>query len=439
MSQPMRFDPGEAGFGPIPGQKGASGGGRGELAPKARVGAAGSGTEQKERETSLETPSINGLHRGGRIGLLLSPLDLLFFRGGFTFGEGAHVRSLLPTPQTLAGAIRSWLLRELGFDFLNLPPRLEAGLGFREALALEEDARIQAVGRLLVRGPWLAKVGDDGSYEPLVRTPATLQRTKEMGGRGKLYRFDPLRPEELPGWHPFCHALWPLWARRGEPGEAAGGYLRPDGLSAFLKGGLPEAGHVVKEGDLLGRASRTGIGMDPDRRTVAEGRIYVAEMLALKEGVAFYGEIAGETGDLELVPDSGVARFGGEARQVRVSRVPAHPWPDSACQARHPEAKGGRALLALLTAPAIFSGGWQPDEAPGELISAAVPGHEAVSGWDLARRGPKPTRFALPAGSVFFFRQNAGTFPASLPDSLCTKAEAELGWGSVVYGGWNHV
>jgi len=69
-------------------------------------------------------------------------------------------------------------------------------------------------------------------------------------------------------------------------------------------------------------------------------------------------------------------------------------------------------------------------------VAAAVPGHVAFSGWDLARRGPKPTRFAAPAGSVYFLEGSVGT--TAVEGSLANPADAVLGWGAFVEGVWNH-
>src|SRR5581483_1168486 len=73
----------------------------------------------------------------------------------------------------------------------------------------------------------------------------------------------------------------------------------------------------------------------------------------------------------------------------------------------------------ILATPAIFGRGWVPQwldrttregAPPGlqgkirlKLVSAAVPRHQAVSGWEMENRRPKPVRWMAPAGSVYFF------------------------------------
>ena len=79
---------------------------------------------------------------------------------------------------------------------------------------------------------------------------------------------------------------------------------------------------------------------------------------------------------------------------------------------------------------------WVPGAIAGNVLSAAVPGYRAFSGWDLALRGPKPTRFAIEAGTVYFLAEPLAAFQ---PPSLCRAEDAVLGWGHVVNGVWSHV
>ena len=66
-------------------------------------------------------------------------------------------------------------------------------------------------------------------------------------------------------------------------------------------------------------------------------------------------------------------------------------------------------------------------------MAAAVPGAVAVSGWDLARGGPKRTRFAAAAGSVYFLK----ALPENLPETLSDNPEdGAQGWGCYVKGVW---
>ena len=78
---------------------------------------------------------------------------------------------------------------------------------------------------------------------------------------------------------------------------------------------------------------------------------------------------------------------------------------------------------------------WLPAPLRENLVSAAVPGYRAFSGWDLARRGPKPSRFAVEAGAVFFLKPDSDF---SDINHLCSAEDSVFGWGQVLKGVWNH-
>jgi CRISPR-associated protein Cmr3 len=121
--------------------------------------------------------------------------------------------------------------------------------------------------------------------------------------------------------------------------------------------------------------------------------------------------------------------LGGEGR-ARLAVLPAafDPWPKTT--------PSGHNTLLLLTTPLPAGKDWPqpwlPPALANRLAAAAVPNPLAVSGWDLARNGPKPTRFAAPAGSVFFLDAPADDLPASLAD----PDDAPLGWGRFLKGEW---
>ncbi len=104
-----------------------------------------------------------------------------------------------------------------------------------------------------------------------------------------------------------------------------------------------------------------------------------------------------------------------------------HDWPSS-------QPTGGKQKpLVVLTTPCAFQAGWKPSLLANHLVAAAVPGSLAFSGWDLARGGPKPTRFAVPAGSTYFLEQVPNDWPPSLAES---EDEQQQGWGCYLTGVW---
>mgnify|MGYP006425234293 CR=1 FL=1 len=358
----------------------------------------------------------------------LAPVDVLFFRDGRSF-ENGRVKSGLPMPQTLAGALRTRLLTRLGCDFGKLNEAQKKGHGFAEALRDQGDA-LAAVADLRVAGPWLA-YQDKGPI--LVPTPASLHR--EKGGKA-LHRLDPLT-EPLPGWPPPTTTpgeLRPLWLRKNVRSEPADGFLTWDGLHKFLKGAVPDSKDVVDSGDLYCFETRTGIAIKPGGTTVREGGIYTADFLRLKKDVVFRAEVSGLRGDLATaLKNEDVLRWGGEGRLARLHKVREGPirWPALSASAGPQQGDGA---TVLVTTPALLDGGWRA--ADWRLLAAAVADPVAVSGWDLARRGPKATRFAVPAGSVFFFERDDPACPRE--PYLGAEADGLLGYGCYVKGAWNY-
>ncbi len=363
------------------------------------------------------------------LGLCLESLDVLFFRDGRPFGAATRASSGQPMPQTLAGAIWTALLQKYGCDFRELAREVAQEHQFTSAV-VEKLCGAGWIADVQVRGPWLAlQTGD--TLEVLTPMPALLHaRKKGAAGSEPLQRLGPLpRGQEPPGWQPFEPGLRPLWLKSLEPTEAAPGYLKRRGLQAFLDGGIPKGEDVVRADDLFGYDHRTGIEIAADQLTAREGMIYGVSLLVLQKGISLYTEVKLPDGS-EPDPFAGITTlaFGGEGRRVaiRPTREPI-TWP----RAEPQQAK--QKPLVVLTTPGLFAAGWKPDILKNHLIAAAVPGSVAVSGWDLARGGPKPTRFAAVAGSSYLLE----TSPPHLPDCLADRAEDQAqGWGHYVKGVW---
>ncbi len=359
------------------------------------------------------------------IRLKIEPVDSLFFRDARPFEPASRVSSGLPMPQTLAGAVRTLLMERHGVDFDRLGEHTRNGVPLAEALG-EFGSTAAAVASVRTRGPWFTLNG-----EVLIPVPANLRQEKKtlrQEKKTRLVRLDPLKTP-LPGWQPQVPEMLPLWWRCGrETVEAADGFLKLSGLGRFLEGGLPEPGDLIREPEkeVYEFDNRTGISVDPQRNAAQEGRIYAVRMLVIKPTAGLYAELKGPADVLApLATEPVLMKFGGEGRHV-VVRAADHgmSWPNIP-----PEPNRGR--LVLLTTPAWFNG-WKP---PGiKPVAAAVGKHQSVSGWDLAKGGPKPNRFMVPAGSVYFVEPNA-----QVPRQLVNDEDARVGWGCFVEGNWSYV
>jgi len=366
------------------------------------------------------------------IGFCLQPLDVLFFRDGRPFTGSERSVSGLPLPQTLAGTIRTALLRLAGCNFGRLRQEIETGQSFAQAVTQACHQEHHWIGQLAVRGPWLARQENEtDNFEVFVPVPASLHQEKHQQS-GCLHRLFPLPIGQLPGWNPpqEQQGLRALWLKHPSPTEPATGYLTSQGLRRFLAGEEVTSKDVVAPDDLFGFDYRTGIGISPDRLVAEESQIFGRGFLSLKKNVFLYAEIKvpADAPAEALFDQIKTLTLGGEGRYATLNRLPSpFAWPDNNLP------KENKKPLIMLTTPCPFQAGWKPRMLDGRLVAAAVPGSIAFSGWDLARGGPKPTRFAVPAGSVYFL----DSLPDNLPDALSDLPEDRVqGWGCYLKGVW---
>jgi len=350
--------------------------------------------------------------------LELEPVDTLFFRDARPFEAASRASSGLPMPQTLTGALRTAAIESHGIDPADIGNRMRDGASFNEVMGTFGPTA-KGIAGLRVRGPWFRRETDAG---PLMPVPANLRRDRKTDA---LIRLDPLAAPP-PGWRPPETGMLPLWWRGREGVEAVEGYLTPTGLRQFLQGRVPALTDIVPATDLYGFEDRTGIGIDVQVGTARERQIYGVRMLALRRGVRMVCELSGYRDALLPLRDNvHLVRFGGESRHVRIHAEEGNlPGPGVVSDDR-----SGR--LILFTTPACFDG-WRPSNL--RVVSAAVPGYSGVSGWDLARGGPKPNRFMVRAGSVYFLAP--GDKPP--PDGFVTPEDAQTGWGDFLEGNWNY-
>ncbi len=354
--------------------------------------------------------------------LSLRPVDTLFFRDARPFGPAGQARSGLPSPQTLTGALRTLLLKAHGINLDRFSERVRSTGSFDQALH-DFGGSIAILGQVEIAGPWLCRDG-----QVLMPVPANLKSIKPFSSSLKkedLVRLDPLRTPPH-GWQPIESGLLPLWyhGRKGLK-SLSGHYLTSLGMQAYLEGGLPEISEIVMSDKLYLIDHRAGIGVDGRSNTASESLIYSAGMLSLKENVTFYAEVRGDSEIISPLKQSGLLmKFGGEGRHVEISSHSGMEFPYD------PSSDGDRQLMVLTTA--AWFDGWKPSQLP--CIAAAVPGYDGISGWDLALGGPKPNRFLVRAGSVYFFSENE-----SPPEQLVAHDDAIVGWGQYLKGKWNYV
>lgn len=398
------------------------------------------------------------LTKSETVGLLIDPLDVLFFRDGRPFESATKGRGDLPQPQTLSGMVLARL-------------RDSAGVSYREVHNLRRNPQGEKawVASVAVRGPWIVKVdGDDEIKDVYFPAPAHLVQDKAGEKFGLLMplKFDD--HAQAVGWEEKAfndNHLSPLVCTNREIEEVkpCSRWLTATGLGKVLNGKDPNAGEMIEPSELYGFEERTGIGIDPTRGTAddEDGLIYSARFLRLKSSFRLYAEVGidtkvdGETrgryfeklrnaiGNAPLL-----TRFGGESRRVSVRPLaePFDRWPTP------PPAPDDGGFTTILLSPAIFGSGsrggerpWLPEDI-GALRAAAVPDPLPVSGWTRYNvngglvEAARPTRYAVPAGAVYFWqkgRNGAGMAAAQDMYTLSsTPHERAGGFGTAIRGTW---
>lgn len=332
----------------------------------------------------------------------IEPLDVLFLRGNQLFGEsGSYGEALMPPwPSVAAGALRTRLLADDGFDLAAFA----AGKAPHPELGTP-----QAPGSFVLQAFCVARKSQGGDVELLMPLPADLiVHAKENGAGPAVLSVQPLRPTALHGALASSSPLplLPVLAQGNDRGKPASGWwLGGSGWRNYLLGQPVTSAHLVHTSTLWSYDERVGVGLDGDTRSTAEGKLFTVRAIAMKEGVGFAVAVAG--GHL---PTNGSLRLGGDGRAAAVHACPiAWPAPDLAAISR------AQCCRIVLTSPGIFEGGWRlPGMAddntlqlPGlraRVVAAAVSRADTVSGWDLAARQPKPAQKAAATGSVYWLQ-----------------------------------
>ncbi|MCC6284465.1 MAG: hypothetical protein IT439_04050 [Phycisphaerales bacterium] len=388
------------------------------------------------------------LQHSSRRAFLLKPLDTLFCRDGRPFGSSVMVSGGLPQPQTVAGALRTRALRRHGV----CPPVRGPGHGDLPPL----------VRGMSVRGPWLAWIDADGRPTILLPAPADIVQPAK-GASGKLARLGVLRTPP-PGWETRSgYPPFPLWLTHDASSgidardddqqfEPLRGFVTLGGMERYLDGDTPEEHEVVPErprrtdngahgglprsvNGLYVHEPRVGIQVSINERAATQSQLYSVRMLRLARQVSLYIEVdvpkeVEEECDKVFPVGGWTVLLGGEGKVVQASRCEPVSWP------RRSDTRDR--VLVVLISPALFPTPpcSVPTSPPGwKLVAAAVPGFVPVSGWDLRRGQPKPTRHFVPAGSVYCFERDTSS-AKPLPNRLGEVGDPLDGSANVIPQGY---
>lgn len=313
---------------------------------------------------------------------LLEPHDPLLMRDGRSFGSGESARSLpFVPPTTLIGLIRTLHGSRSGhFD----PDLIGEVLG------------------LSLRGPLLARLpdgdGDAALYAPAPRDAVMLGEDEAV----PLHRLRPASPAQGVLLDNDAEELWPLVLPgnpKGKPGTMPQFWPWTE-FGAWLLG---QTVSLNKQGVRLDQSERTHVSLNAATGTAADGLLFGTSALE------FLGK-AGQRFGLSFHTDAdlpaGAVPFGGERRLSVLHPAQGPRWPACPDQIRDEVMKTGRVRVILMT-PAVFEHGWKPtwllsdpDVQP-RVRAAAVGRPVTLSGWDLQKGAPKPSRRLAPEGSVY--------------------------------------
>lgn len=371
----------------------------------------------------------------------VTPTDLLFFRDGRPMetgeGSGGH-GSRWPFPTVLFDAIHAALHR--AFPENSAPQDWDVRHQARGHNGRQGDLRF---GGLRTVGPFPQEKSGDWLF------PAPLDARPGADKAAHALRI--LRPGAGR-----CNLPMPLSAlaasNQSQSKDPVPAWWTKGDMEAFLLHGTAQVRELPEP--LWTTEWTTGIGIDPLRGTQDGARIYSASYLRLHSDVSLgcAGMLPGTGGVADaldvLFPADARIVCGGQQRVCNVRRI---NMPLAEVLPRSAPVPGEKVKWSLLS-PAIFPkssghpGGWlpswvdpqtgrvllpreKPARQPGEsrhrwrqrslqnvtpldvtLIAACVGKPEVVTGWsdhlvtaDGARGSAKPTRLAVPAGSVYYF------------------------------------
>ncbi len=370
--------------------------------------------------------------------LEIHALSPLLFRDGrpFSAADGIETaaRSLnLPLPGTVAGFVRT----QVG---------LAEGKGF-------SHEQVQNLHGLQVCGPLLAR-----GAEILLPAPRDAVVYRDDNGSAQVMKLLPHSPPDGAGCD-LPEGLLPLQVTQDIKPESGYNLWTAAEMERWLLGEK----FVPQKIAGLPSETRVHVAMDTTKGKAKEGQLFSVAYRPLEMG---RGPNDYQPASLRVrlsLPNgqapAPIGYLGGERRPVtvEVKESLSDYWFDcpQAIKQRFAGLGPGARVRLVLATPALFEHGWRPGwlEKYGQqhlprglgkvrlrLVSAAVGRREAVSGWNLQLNQPKPVRWLVPAGSVYFFEVEEGS-PADLLESWLrpisdNQQDRKDGYGLALWGVW---
>lgn len=466
--------------------------------PLSKIGPAATGSEDENQEEAQKWWRLRPLDQNEHLAFL-RPRDPIILRDARPFSAEPGARAFTlpwPLPRTVAGAIRTYAgnqeegpwtrERSVRVQKIVVQGPLLAGRtrgcqtwdlyvpAPRDVVFFHPDGNQQRINAMALR-PRMLRPGEGVSEPDELRVrPSDDNGNEKPGYQAALNncRYYPLsvtedvKPAKAPMWWRLDDAAEWLLHRASKPGPT-----------------LPIARKVGPEKILgvnaLKKDARVHVSIDPDKKIAREGALFTTEALAFPDG---YNEAHDEPEALAIIakltwPEKGSSDpapsppawpggeaslpLGGETRLVYLSEPENEiGWPDPDFSALSDESlKTVKGLRLQLVTPAFFNYGWLPSwlghegTIPGLggsklgvcLVGAAMDRRVPVSGWRARvndAEGARKTRYAVPAGSVYFFVIERGCLTVEILKKLWLRpisdrpGDCNDGFGLALPGLW---
>tara|TARA_R110002167_G_scaffold366450_1_gene597497 strand:- start:2839 stop:4146 length:1308 start_codon:yes stop_codon:yes gene_type:complete len=388
----------------------------------------------------------------------VAPMDTWFFREARPHDAvgASRLSSQFPPPAgTLIGALRTRLGDHLGIDWKQHTEQQRCeqtlqGINLSDLLGTAADTGLLTFGPLQ-----LLQQDEKGNDQLLYPTPALLlEQADSKTTAKKLLRLKPgsamvcdlSQADEQSQLATVIMPELPANSAGAKPLENS--WITTQGMVALMKGGLPDAGNIIRQSDLFESEARLGIARDNQKSTVLEGKLYQTEHLRLQPNVELGIDITLPDAAAEAlqvsIQQQPIQRFGGEGRMAYLSTVVADSTSTELTQSllaaitKRPNNSSPHGLILMLQADAQldstllpgFTMAFEPCPETGRsrqvwrgvlngialtLITAVTGKAARKGGWDLQHKKPKGMRSFVPAGSCWFVEVDAAT---SLEDAI---------------------
>lgn len=380
----------------------------------------------------------------------IKPIDVLFFRDSKPFSRGSEhfAKSIFPPyPQTLYGAFRTKALEELQCDFGEFK---EGNLIFKNEQLVnanggidnikEQIGDVNSIGKFLLKGPVLLKQ----NKSIYIKIPTDVKKVSGIVKIMSPFDWNQYGIETDFNLNNYPHLP------TNTPAEDLDGYISLRAFINFylLNEQVISEKDILKPNDIFEYEIRTGIEINDEKDTTQEGKLYTAGFVRLKDEWSLYAEIE----NLSVLPQNGTLKLGGSNRVCEYTTLNNNPFGDYFQDAKPnimQQIQETKKFKIVLLTPTIFNNGWISDKFNSnfeleknnvkiKLISAVINKPEYISGWDIAKRRPKPLKKLVPAGSVYYFELVAGTVEDLFTEfnfKNFTDENPNLGFGLTLIGG----